>query len=62
MKQIEAPDGKWLFDGAHFIKGIATSGDTSMWQEVTDEFKIAFEEAEKQKEEAEKQSEEQTIR
>ena len=44
MNTIQAQEGMWLFNGESFVKKVSGFGDLSKWEEVTEEFKIQWEE------------------
>ena len=44
MNTIQAQEGMWLFNGESFAKKVSGFGDLSKWEEVTEEFKIQWEE------------------
>lgn len=47
MNTIQAQEDKWLFNGESFVKKVSGFGDLSRWEEVTEEFKIQWEEEHK---------------
>ena len=47
MNTIQAQEGMWLFNGESFVKKVSGFGDLSKWEEVTEEFKIQWEEEHK---------------
>ena len=44
MNTKQAQEGMWLFNGESFAKKVSGFGDLSIWEEVTGEFKIHWEE------------------
>ena len=42
-----AQEGMWLFNGESFAKKVSGFGDLSKWEEVTEEFKLQWEEEHK---------------
>ena len=44
MNTIQAQEEMWLFNGESFAKKVSGFGDLSKWEEVTEEFKIQWEE------------------
>lgn len=47
ISTIYAEEGKWLFNGESFCKKISGFGDLSKWTNVTDEYKLQWEEEHK---------------
>lgn len=44
MNTKQAQEGMWLFNGESFAKKVSGFGDLSKWEEVTEEFKVQWEE------------------
>lgn len=44
MTTLIAQEGNWLFNGDGFAKQVSGFGDFSKWEEVTEEFKVQWEE------------------
>ena len=47
MNTIQAQEGMWLFNGESFAKKVSGFGNLSKWEEVTEEFKVQWEEEHK---------------
>lgn len=47
MNTIQAQEEMWLFNGESFAKKVSGFGDLSKWEEVTEEFKVQWEEEHK---------------
>ena len=47
MNTIQATEGNWLFNGEGFVKQVSGFGSLSKWEEVTEEFKVQWEEEHK---------------
>lgn len=43
MNTIIAKERMWLFNGESFAKKVSGFGDLSIWEEVTEEFKVQWE-------------------
>ena len=47
MNTLKATEGNWLCNGEGFAKEVSGFGDLSQWSEVTEEFKVQWEEEHK---------------